>query len=281
MKDNLNNAIKHMLIQIFRPLVKIMLRMKIPYSEVSDVLKWTYVDVANKHSGINGKSPTKSRISVVTGLSRTQVDIQLKLDLFNEESNQYKWHRAVRVLTGWVEDKNYIDQYRKPKIIPIDDKNGNDFKNLVEKYSGGSTFRSILDDLLISKSIEIKGNNVELIKPYYVTSNDPNDLQKINFLGVSTQYLLETIDHNINPETTDPRFQRIVIHEQMPKSLINIAESYIRDKSQKLANDVDEYLEHLIQYANDDGAELVPYLGLGIYYYQGNDMDQMNNFKQK
>jgi len=260
-----------MLIQIFRPLIKIMLRMNIPFSEVSDVLKWTYVDVAKNHSGINGKQPTKSRISVVTGLSRTQVDIQLKLDLFSNVSSQFKWHRAVRVLTGWVEDKDYIDQYDKPKIIPLESKDELDFKNLVERYSGGATFRSILDDLLISGSIKVNNGSVELIKPYYITVNDPNDLQKINFLGVSTQYLLETIDHNINPDNSDPRFQRIVVHELLPKSLINIAESYIRDKSQKLANDIDEYLEHLIQYADDDGSDLVPYLGLGLYYYQGND----------
>ena len=274
MKNKLNIAIKQMLIQIFRPLVKIMLRMNIPYNEVSDVLKWTYVDVAQKHSGINGKAPTKSRISVVTGLSRTQVDLQLKMDLFKDASNQYKWHKAVRVLTGWIEDKDFIDHYNKPKLIPLESENTLDFKNLVDRYSGGATFRSILDDLLISESIVVKDGNVELIKPYYVTVNDPNDLQKINFLGVSTQYLLETIDHNINPANSDPRFQRIVIHESLPKSLINIAESYIRDKSQKLANDIDEYLEHLIQYADDDGNEKVPYLGLGLYYYQGNNNDE-------
>ncbi len=257
-----------MLIQIFRPLAKILLRLKVPFNEVSDVLRWTYVDVANEHFGINGKPPSKSRISVITGLSRTQVDIQIKSDLFKEETEQYKWNRAVRVLTGWVEDKDYLDQHDKAKIIPLESKEEADFKSLVEKYSGGSTVRSILDDLLVSGSVKTKGGKVELLKPYYLTVNDPDDVQKLNFLGVSTQYLLETIEHNIDPNKSDPRFQRIVFHEKLPVSLINIAESFIRDKSQLLANEVDEYLEHLIQYANDDG-ETLPYIGLGLYYYQG------------
>lgn len=271
MKNQLKSVIIHMLIQIFRPLAKILLRMNVPYNEVSDVLKWTYVDVANQHFGINGKPPTKSRISVITGLSRTQVDIQLKSNLFKEKSNQYKWHRAVRVLTGWIEDKDYLDPYDKAKIIPLESEVESSFKSLVEKYSGGSTVKSILDDLLHSESVQVKNNHVELLKPYYLTVNDPDDIQKINFLGVSTQYLLETIEHNIDPNKSDPRFQRIVYHEKLPKSLINIAESFVRDKSQKLANEVDEYLEHLIQYANDDGAETIDYLGLGLYYYQTND----------
>ena len=260
-----------MLIQIFRPLAKILLRLNVPFNEVSDILKWTYVDVANQHFGINGKQPTKSRISVITGLSRTQVDLQMKSDLFEDETSQYKWHRAVRVLTGWVEDKDYIDQHDKAKIIALDSVNEPSFKSLVEKYSGGATVRSILDDLLLSGSVKVQGEQVELIKPYYLTVNDPDDIQKINFLGVSTQYLLETIDHNIDPNKSKPRFQRIVFHEHLPKSLINIAESFVRDKSQQLANEVDEYIEHLIQYANDDGGETIPYLGLGLYFYQANE----------
>jgi hypothetical protein len=271
MKNHLKSVIIQMLIQIFRPLAKILLRLNIPFNEVSDVMKWTYVDVANQHFGINGKPPTKSRISVITGLSRTQVDLQMKLDLFKDESSQYKWHRAVRVLTGWAEDQEYTDQYDKAKVIPLDSSQEPCFKSLVEKYSGGATVRSILDDLLISGSVKVTNDHVELLKPFYLTVNDPDDIQKINFLGVSTQYLLETIEHNIDPNSTDPRFQRIVFHEQLPKSLINIAESYVRDKSQKLANEVDEYLEHLIQYANDDGSEKIPYLGLGLYFYQSNE----------
>ncbi|WP_223786691.1 DUF6502 family protein [Marinicella meishanensis] len=269
MKNQLKSVIIQMLIQVFRPLAKILLRLKVPFNEVSDVLKWTYVDVANEHFGLNGKPPTKSRISVITGLSRTQVDIQMKANLFQTETDQYKWNRAVRVLTGWVEDKDYLDQHGKARIIPLEAEGSHDFKSLVEKYSGGATVRSILDDLAASGSVQTNGDQVELLKPYYLTVNDPDDEQKLNFLGVSTQYLLETIDHNIDPDKSDPRFQRIVIHHELPKSLINIAESYVRDKSQQLANDVDEYLEHLIQYANDDGGETVPYLGLGLYYYQG------------
>jgi hypothetical protein len=271
MKNQLKTVIIQMLIQIFKPLARILLRLNVPFNEVSDVLKWTYVDVANEYFGIDGKPPTKSRISVITGLSRTQVDLQMKSNLFEDESNQYKWHRAVRVLTGWIEDKDYLNQHGKAKIIPLESTTEVSFKTLVEKYSGGATVRSILDDLQLSASIKVKDDQVELIKPYYLTINDPDDIQKLNFLGVSTQYLLETIDHNIDPQRSGPRFQRIVFHENLPKSLINIAESYVRDKSQKLANDVDEYLEHLIQYANDDGTETIPYLGLGLYFYQADD----------
>ncbi len=273
MSDTLLNVIKQMLIQIFRPLVRMMLRMNVPFNQVNDVLRWTYVDVANRHFGINGKTPTKSRIAVITGLSRTQVDLQMKLDLFDDDISHRVWHRAGRVLTGWIEDKQFIDHHGRAKVIPLESNSEPDFKALVERYSGGATYRSILDELQQAEAVEVDNEGfVELIKPYYLTENDPNDLQNIDFLGLSTQYLLETIDHNIDPDRTDPRFQRIVLHDKLPKPLGNIAESYVRKRCQELANDVDEYIEHLIQHSDlEKDPELIPYIGVGMYFYKGDD----------
>ncbi|MGJ8662543.1 MAG: DUF6502 family protein [Marinicella sp.] len=273
MSQKLMDVIRQMLIQIFRPLVRILLRFNVPFHEVSDVLKWTYVDVSNKHFGLNGKLPTKSRVAVITGLSRAQVDMQMKIDLFKHDNSHRKWHRAGRVLTGWVEDRAFIDHHKKPKILPLESHSEPDFKSLVDKYSGGATMKSILDELIRSKSVEVDAESyVELIKPYYLTENDPDDLQNIDFLGLSTQYLLETIDHNIDPDRSNPRFQRIILHDKLPKSLANIAESYARKKSQELANDVDEYIEHLIQYSDlEDQQDQVPYIGVGIYFYKSDD----------
>ena len=273
MTTRLIDIIKKMLIQIFRPLVRILLRLNVPFNVASEILKWTYVDVANKYFGINDKKPTKSRIAVITGLSRIQVDQQLKLNMFDKDNSHRKWHRAGRVLTGWVEDMDYLDHEGKSKVLPIESEEGVDFKKLVEKYSGGATYKSVLDELLQAEAVKVsKKHKVKLLKPYYLSENDPDDIQNVDFLGLSTQYLLETIDHNIDPERESPRFQRIVLHDKLPKSLAKLAESYARKKSQELANDVDEYIEHLIQLSDsDDNQEVVPYIGVGIYFYKADD----------
>jgi hypothetical protein len=262
-----------MLIQIFRPLARVLLRLNVPFNVVSEVMKWTYVDVANKYFGLNGKKPTKSRIAVITGLSRVQVDQQLNLNMFSDDNSHRKWHRAGRVLTGWIEDADYLNHLGQPKDIPIESENQVDFKHLVERYSGGATYKSILDELLQAEAVEINQHDeVKLLKPYYLTENDPDDIQNVDFLGLSTQYLLETIDHNIDPERQDPRFQRIVLHDKLPKSLAKLAESYARKKSQELANDVDEYIEHLIQHSDlEENQDVVPYIGIGIYFYKADD----------
>lgn len=273
MSVQLIDVIKKMLIQIFRPLARILLRLNVPFNVANEIFKWTYVDVANKYFGINGKKPTKSRIAVITGLSRVQVDQQLKLNLFSQDNSHRKWHRAGRVLTGWIEDTSYLDHLGKPKDLAVESDTQVDFKQLVDKYSGGATYKSVLDELLSAEAVEINDKGkVKLLKPYYLTENDPDDIQNIDFLALSTQYLLETIDHNIDPARSDPRFQRIVLHDKLPKSLASLAESYARKRSQELANDVDEYIEHLIQYSElEENQEVVPYIGVGIYFYKADD----------
>jgi len=273
MQDSLINAIRQMLIQIFRPLVRILLRFNVPYGVVADVLKWAYVDVANQHFGIDGKTPTKSRVAVITGLSRVQVDAQMKLDLFNEEFSHREWHRAARVLTGWSENPVFNDQYDKPRILPIKDDGKTDFQALVEYYSGGATYRSILDELLTNGAVKKHPDNtVELMRPYYLTESSGNDLEKINFLAESAQYLIETIDHNIDPARSGLRFQRIVAEQRLPKSLSKVAESYIRKQTQTLANEVDAYLEHLVEHSDlEENTEVVPRIGLGLYFFKSDD----------
>lgn len=169
-----------------------------------------------------------------------------------------------------------MDKNDKPRVLPLDSSSEANFKELVDKYSGGATYRSIMDELVAAKAIIVDSNkNVELIKPFYLTDNDPNDLQKIDLLALSSQFLLETIEYNINPITSKPRFQRIIMQDKLPKSLSLIAESYIRMKSQDLANDVDEYLEHLVHHSDlEENPEILPNIGLGIYFFKN---DNTNN----
>ena len=283
MSTILVNVIKQMLIKIFRPLIKILLRLNIPFSIVSDTLKWTYVDVAKKHFGINNKPCTKSRIAVITGLSRPQIDIQLKLNMTENKHHNRQMHRAGKVLIAWVENDRYLDDQGKPLKLPLEQTAAPNFKELVDKYSGGATYRSIMDELLNSNSIvRNTDNKIELIKPYYMTDNDPSNINKINILAISTQYLIESIEHNLNPNNSKTRFQKVVRQNKLPISQSIKAESYIRQKSLKLTNEIDAYLEQLANQSRlEKGQKTIANIGLGIYFYQSKNYQNIYANKQE
>ena len=59
--------------RVLRPLVQIMLARGITYPYLSDLLKARCGEVADHDFGLNGKSPTDSRVSLVSGVHRKDV----------------------------------------------------------------------------------------------------------------------------------------------------------------------------------------------------------------
>ena len=80
MDDKLSRLITAVLIRTLRPLVRITLRLGVPYHAFAEALKWVHVDVADRYFYIPGKKQTQSRISVITGLSRVEVRKQASIE---------------------------------------------------------------------------------------------------------------------------------------------------------------------------------------------------------
>ena len=59
--------------RILYPLVRILLRNGIPSDAMTELVRQTYVDVAESEFAIDGKRQTTARISVITGLNRKEV----------------------------------------------------------------------------------------------------------------------------------------------------------------------------------------------------------------
>lgn len=274
MDDKLSRLITAVLIRTLRPLVRITLRLGVPYHAFAEALKWVHVDVADRYFYIPGKKQTQSRISVITGLSRVEVRKQASIDPSRMPGSLRKWHRAGRVLSVWAEDARYTGADGKPIDLTLEEEaDGLSFAALVEAHSGGATLRSILDELISAGAVErTDSGKVRLLRPYYLTEADTDHSQQLDVLGYSAGHLLETIEHNTRDEPEALFFQRLIIQEEVPESLVDEARRYIRSRGQELANDVDRYLTGMI--ALHEGKENEPRvqrLGMGLYYYETED----------
>lgn len=77
----------------------------------------------------------------------------------------HELNRAVRVITGWVRDPDFLDEDLQPKELPL--RNGTtSFEHLVARYSGGITVRAILDELIrVGAVIKLEKSKVKLSIP--------------------------------------------------------------------------------------------------------------------
>lgn len=271
---DIKEKLTEILIKIFRPLVRLLLRHGISYKACAEILKWCYVDIASTEFGINNKKANKSRIAVITGL--TWIDVKNLID--NEPAlmdvEPEKFHRSLKVLTGWVSDLTYKRGNDLIKEIPIyskNDKKDISFESLVESYSGGATIRSVLDDLLDHKAVEkTSKDSVKILRSYFLCHSKDSEIKSLDIMGMCTSDLLNTINHNIITSDDDLYFQRYIQQKEMPVHHIPLVETFIRERSQKLANEADTFMATLAQQDTVNSETVkIDRLGLGIYYFQG------------
>ncbi len=97
MNNKFDKMLSYMAFRLFKPIATILLRNSIPYKTAAKWMKQAYVDVAqnNPEFAVEGKKHTKSRIAVITGLTRVDVDKVLKMDKLVNASEQ-NWDRATK-----------------------------------------------------------------------------------------------------------------------------------------------------------------------------------------
>lgn len=265
--DKRSRLIAAALGRILRPLVRILLRLGVPFQTCAETLKWVYVDVAFKDFAIKGRKQTKSRVTVITGLSHVEVDRQMRSEDLGEPQPIRRWHRAGRVLTAWTQDPEFADDRDNPNVLPLEGSERS-FHNLVEKHSGGATVRAVLDELIRSKAVRLERDQVELLRPAYLADTNHEDAEKLDLLGHATGDLLSTIEWNIRPDQESPRAHQSVEFENFPSELMPEACRYMNEKVSAMTRDVEAYLgdlaaEHSAPPSEDSHCRL----GLGTYCF--------------
>lgn len=265
MSDSTQTLLSQAAIKILRPLVRILLRNGIACGILEDLVRKTYVDEAFALGKQTGSKVTVSSVSAQTGLSRKEVKRLNELEEDTVKTGNQKYNRAIRVISGWLNDKKYSTLEGQALPLPLQSENEPSFTDLVKDYSGDITTKAMLDLLSNSECVHISDNKVHLIKHAYVPGNDSEEVIKI--LGNDTSELISTIDHNLTCDDSEKYFQRKVSTVVLKKSDTGKFRDYSRRRSQALLEELDNWLnEHAA--SDTDSADSKQYVSLGIYYYQ-------------
>lgn len=268
----LNKLLSYMAFRILKPMVVLFLRNSIPFQTASDWMKRIYIDTAfdNTEFRINpDKKQTKTRVAILTGLSRVEIDRILKIEKPLEATEQH-WNRATKVLSAWCNDVDYLDTKKNPRELSI--YGDLSFSTLVDNNSGGATMRSILDELVNVKSVELSDNKVKLIRQDYSHVPDKQKLINLELFGMYTGELLNTLVFNdAEPDADKRRFQKMVLAWKIPEANEQKAKDYIYSETDKLLVAIDNKLATLTNNPNNQNTKM---MGLGTYYFEENNHEQ-------
>jgi len=264
-----------------RPLVRLLLRSGVTVQALMEIIKQVYVDVAMQEFSLPGRVQSQSRTSIITGLTRKEVQRLVKREPHDAPEEQAtQQHRAASVLAGWVRDTEFLDSKNNPRVLPIAGDSGS-FTALVRRYSGDMPVRGMLDELLrVGAVVRVDKDSVKLVARSYVPA--AGNSEKIFMLGTDVADLVATIDHNIQCDATtnsaSPRFQRKVMYDNLP---VEAVEQFKKLSSLRAQQLIEEFDHWLARHDRDINPEITGHgrqrAGIGIYYFEDAPAQEKNH----
>ncbi|MGH6638020.1 MAG: DUF6502 family protein, partial [Polaromonas sp.] len=134
--------------RVLRPLVKLMLARGVTYPYFCDLLKALFVEVADKDFRIGPKPPTDSRVSLVTGVHRKEVN-RLRQEMASDtETVPSVVSLGAQLVAVWLGSPQYLDENNRPKPLARFVSEGGDlsFEALVAGVNSDIRSRVVLDE---------------------------------------------------------------------------------------------------------------------------------------
>ena len=262
------SAMGRALATLLRPIVRFLLKHSFPYSAFEAIAKRVYAQTAMEDFAMPGRKPSVSRASILSGLTRKEVNALLHEPWNGLDPNSTHYNRASRVVSGWIRDPQFHDADGAPRPLAMDGPDG--FDELVRRHSGDVPTRAVLDELTrVGSLVALPDGRFELRQRAFVPSESM--LLKLRIMGTDVSELVETIIHNIEPDETGARFQRKVMHIGIPVDALPAFQQLSAQGSQALLELFDGWL------AKHDMGDVpesawppgsTAKVGVGIYYYQ-------------
>jgi Family of unknown function (DUF6502) len=195
--------------RLLAPLASMLLRLGLTAADFSEVVREVFVTAAAQRLAERTRRVSRSRIAIVTGLTRSEVGRVLR----GARSARHRvrhLHRADRVLRGWFADSDFVNRQGQPRTLPIKGRRGS-FQDLVRRYSGDIPARAMLDELIEGSAVRLLANGTvravaRSVVPPKITARDIGDLRE------SATALLETIWCNV-----ESRGQRLFVSSTSSK----------------------------------------------------------------
>lgn len=276
----MGDSVKQALLAAFRvlmgPLVRILLRQGISYAEFSEVAKAVYVEVALKDFKVSGRKATRTRIAVMTGLTRKEVKRVIDEAVKERFELKTSFNRLGRVLVGWHTDADFTGPYGMPLELQYETGNPNEptFSVLVKRHSGDMSPRSILDELVRVGAIrETDVGWFRVMRRDYIP--EAQGTHTFERTGVVVRNFVNTVEFNMTKLAPGKgRFERHVTaddgirREDLPKF-----DHYLRERCQVLLEEIDNWLAGLPKPDPKKGDDVI-HTGIGIYHYMSQESDE-------
>lgn len=258
----IDESIRFKLLRLLtRPLVQYCLRHSNGLREVLGAIKLNFVEIAEEEIRKNGQRPNASRISVKTGVHRTDVAKILKeRELPIPEQSSI----CLRVVGQWRHDKNYSFPNGKPRILSCEGP-GSEFHNLVAAVTKNIHPAAVLLELERSGFARKTRRGVKLL--LQMTSLQKNPEEGFKLLSKDLDLLTRAAEENLFGQIDSSNLHIHTEYDNVVLSEIPAIKAWLRDEGKAFHKRAREYISQLDkdinpEHANKEGGG---YIALGAF----------------
>lgn len=252
-----------------RPLIRILVKQKVEFKSLINLLRELYVEEAEKHIE-NTSENSRGKISAIafqTGLDRREVSKIVNQSEDSEEILEQNRSREASILDHWTSQPPFCDANFKPQPLKRSGA-GLSFERLAQRFGKNISHGPLLESLLRAGCVEIRNNKVVFISKEYTPPSGVSK-EKANIAGLSINRLIKTIDHNFE-DSKNSRFQRNLYSIRIPKENQTAFKQelipMIRDVFDNVLTPRFDTIEEKYQF-NKSHAKDQP-IGLGVFYFK-------------
>jgi Family of unknown function (DUF6502) len=256
---------EHLLValrRVLRPIIGILIRAGIRFDEFSDLARGVYVESAIRDGLDQTTRPTRARVSMITGLTRQQIDYYLVTDGALPHTRPTLASVLVEVLQKWHTDAQYVGPYGIPLELEFEATTGRSFRSLVALVDSQVSAGIVLEELLRVGSVAYSGEKHFRAVSRYFMMPVPMSPQQLEYFGNTLTRLAKTLEYNMDPQNPQKRLERFVVADRgLPRELLSQFERYARERTSEFLLDLDNWLT---PHSASDGADFSGRVGTGL-----------------
>jgi hypothetical protein len=255
---------------MLRPLMPVLLRYGVTLQDAHDALRSLYIDELSTRSRQQGRPLTDTRLGMLAGINRGEIQ---KLLGDREEKERLRQEKARRieqasaVISAWHSDKRFTTPYGAPLDLSLETEQGfRTFGQLVEGVLPVADPQEVLETMTSTGCVEVhSGKFVRCSSRTLIVGAE--NLARIARLGSHVSDLVDTVVHNLTSQSESEVLleQRLETSCRVTPQFSEEIAAYFRERSMSFLQECDTWVSEREQVnALTEGKRV----GLGLFYFQ-------------
>ena len=229
--------------RVMRPLIRILVRSGVRYDEFLELVRGVYVETAVRDGLGDQTVPTRSKISLSTGVPRRDVDRFIDNDGALPPATKSLAATLSEILNKWHTDPQFVGPYGIPLELEVNSQRNRSFTELVHAVDATANPHDVLGELMRFGSVVWSGDtHVRAVSRACIPAEEMSPAQ-LELFGNALTRLANTLQFNLDRKNSEKRLERSVFSDRkLPRETIPIFEKHVRERVSDLLVDLDNWL---------------------------------------